>query len=98
MVTELRGQRRGVITSGDQLKTVYTCLISGASKLLSPGSADCEEVRESDDESVDLEIQQPQVRNEILLFINDPNLLQKFLIRSMFKWLCHLCHLFNGVL
>eukprot|EP00800_Vazella_pourtalesii_P009959 TRINITY_DN249_c0_g3_i3.p1 TRINITY_DN249_c0_g3~~TRINITY_DN249_c0_g3_i3.p1 ORF type:complete len:566 (+),score=162.44 TRINITY_DN249_c0_g3_i3:51-1748(+) len=60
LVTELRGQRRGVITSGDQLKTVYTCLISGASKLLSPGSADCEEVRESDDESVDLETQQPQ--------------------------------------
>ena len=62
---ELREQRRGVITAGDQLKTVYTCLMSGAGKLLSHKSAVPKEptadIRDSDDESVDLETQQSQV-------------------------------------
>ena len=28
---------------------------------------------------------------------NDSKLLQKYLIISMLKWFCHLCHFFNGV-
>ncbi|KAI6654964.1 Plexin domain-containing protein 2-like [Oopsacas minuta] len=66
LVIELREQRRGVITSGDQLRTIYMSLISGASKLLTPKTAVTiltagESIRESDDESVDLEKQQIQV-------------------------------------
>ena len=58
-----------MITSGDQLKSVYTCLISGASKLLSPVTAADGGQRDSDDESVDLEIQQPQVSSNPWFYV-----------------------------
>ena len=57
---ELREQRKGLITDGEQLQTVYISLLTGARKLATTNQMPemvRSETADSDDESVDLQMQ-----------------------------------------